>query len=350
MPGRAVDSRGAGELAEDPSGHAEQLAERAGLQIPHIIEARNHTRRELQRLRDDLAHEQLPPGTSVCVFGSWARQELTPWSDNDWALLTRDPAPPQDPEIARGVSLLEKRLSTDGQAPGSTETFGCAFDIRKLIDEIGLEEDTNKNITRRMLLLLESVGVTGEIREEGWTGVLARYLEYGIRDYSVPRFILNDLVRYWRTICVDFEGKHRDTKGNDPKWVSRNAKLKVSRKLLFAGGLLPILLCELKNTDEIRDFLPRWFEAPPLDRIAAAFTWADAEPEGTRALDAYDRWLAIMQSKADRDELLRLRASTREESPLYLQIKDIGDTLERALLALLLDSRLAAIAREYLVF
>jgi predicted nucleotidyltransferase len=350
MPGRAVDSRGTADLAEDPSGQAEQLAARAGLPIPHILEAREHTRRELRRLRDDLAREQLPPGTSVCVFGSWARQELTPGSDNDWALLTREATPQEDREIARAVSLLEDRFDTDGRAPGSQKTFGCAFDVRKLIDEIGLEEDSNANITRRMLLLLESVAVTGEVRDEAWTGVLARYLGADLKEYRVPRFILNDLVRYWRTICVDFEGKHKDTKSEDRKWVTRNAKLRVSRKLLFAGGLLPILLCEPKNTDEIREFLPRWFEATPLDRLAAAFTWAEAEAEGTRALHSYDRWLAIMQSEAQREELLALRASTREDSPLYLEVKEIGETLERALLALLLDSRLSPVSRKYLIF
>jgi hypothetical protein len=65
----------------------------------------------------------------------------------------------------------------------------------------------------------------GEVHREWWLRVLDRYLNDAVKDYRPPRFLLNDLVRYWRTIGVAFEGKHRDTRGNDPKWVTRNAKL-----------------------------------------------------------------------------------------------------------------------------
>jgi predicted nucleotidyltransferase len=350
MPGRAVDTRGAGELAEDPVGYAERLAAQAGLSIEHILTAREDTRTELEALRAELAATELPADTSVCLFGSWGRGELTDRSDYDWALLTREPVAEEDEEVAEAVERLRERFGEDDRAPGSTDTFGVAFDVRKLVEEIGLDEDDNKNITRRQLLLLESVGVTGTLRDEGFHAVLDRYLERGIKDYHVPRFMLNDLVRYWRTICVDFEGKHKDSAGEDPKWVTRNAKLRVSRKLLFASGLLPILLCEQQGTDQMREHLPRWLNALALDRVAASFALVDASSEGVRALEAYDRWLAILQSAEKRAELLTLTEQTRASSPLYLEIKSIGNQLEAALLALLFDTNVARLAREYVVF
>jgi hypothetical protein len=177
----------------------------------------------------------------------------------------------------------------------------------------GLDADTNTNLTRRLLLLLESREVSGDAHEECWKRVLGRYLDYGVKDYRPPRFLLNDLVRYWRTICVDFEGKQAQAEGDDPKWVARNAKLRTSRKLLFAGGLVPLLLCHLLRADEMWRFLAAWLRATPSDRLAAAFLQFDAVEEGARTFAAYDRWLGIMSDAAARAELaasLPARATT----------------------------------------
>ena len=76
-----------------------------------------------------------------------------------------------------------------------------------LIHEIGGEDDTNRNLTERMLLFLESVPVN---RDDAYnrviTGILNRYLanDRPMSRYKVPRFLFNDVVRYWRTMCVDF--------------------------------------------------------------------------------------------------------------------------------------------------
>lgn len=345
-----MDSRGSRSLLDDPRGQCEQLAQSAGLAIPHITEARTHTRKAIAELREKLAREDLPCGVSVCVFGSWAREELTPGSDDDWALLVAEPPAIYDKDVVRAMAIAQQHLESKGREPGVQGVFGVPFDVYTLEHNVGLDADTNTNLTRRMLLLLESVGVSGDVHERGWEKVLARYMNDGVKPYHIPTFLLNDLIRYWRTICVDFEGKHRDTPADDPKWVSRNAKLRTSRKLLFAGGLIPILLCELYDRDEMTPFLKRWLSAPPLDRIATAFRWADAESEGARALAAYDRWLAIQLSESDRAELGALRRDTRRDSELFREIDNLGKQFERALLALLFESRLAVLSRQALVF
>jgi hypothetical protein len=347
-----VDSRGSPGLAEDPSGHTELLAERAGIAIPHIRETRAYTTARLEEIRAAFRVEELPATVSVCVFGSWARDELTPSSDDDWALLTAGELGEEqfDPDVLRALDVATTHLGGEGHEPGSTSTFGVPFDMHTLAANIGLEGDTNKNLTRRMLLLLESRGLSGPVHAAACEEVLACYMNYGIKDYRPPRFLLNDLTRYWRTICVDFEGKHSNTEGKDPKWVSRNAKLRTSRKLLFAGGLITILLCHLHGTDAMPGFLGSWLKATPLDRLSAAYMWANAESEGARALTAYDRWLAIQLDPAARAELRSLTLATRRESSLFAEIKEIGDQLERALLVLLFDPPLAELSRQYLVF
>lgn len=164
---------------------------------------------------------------------------MTPESDDDWALLAAEPFDAGDAAIRAGVETAATVLGTEGKAPGAQAVFGVPFEA----------------LTRRLLLLLESREVSGDAHEECWKRVLGRYLDYGVKDYRPPRFLLNDLVRYRRTICVDFEGKQAQAEGDDPKWVSRNAKLRTSGKLLFAGGLVPLLLCHLLRADEMRRFL-----------------------------------------------------------------------------------------------
>jgi hypothetical protein len=338
-----VDSRGTPGLAADPAGGTQLLAEHAGIAIPHIDEARTHTGAKLKSIRSALAAEEIPDTVSVCVFGSWARDELTPSSDDDWAILTTGPIDQEDPDpdVLKALEIAGRHLGGDEHAPGPQATFGVPFDVHTLVNKIGLEGDTNNNLTRRMLLLLESRALTGPVHAAGWNEVLSRYMNYGIKDYRPPRFLLNDLTRYWRTICVDFEGKHLNTEGNDPKWVTRNAKLRTSRKLLFAGGLIPILLCSLHDIDAMPKFLTRWLTATPLDRLSAAYIWARAEAEGARALTAYDRWLAIQLDPEARAELRSLTLETRRESPLFAEIAEIGSQLERALLVLLFEPPLA---------
>ncbi len=350
MQGRAVDSRGTPDLAEDPTGHAQMLAQRAGIATPHIEKAREHTAAKLESIKQIFTTEGLPDSLSVCVFGSWAREELTPDSDHDWAILTAEPFPTYHPAIVRAMALAQRHLDDNGHAPGVQATFGVPIDIATLANNIGLERDTNNNLTRRMLLLLESRPLTGTVHAPGWATVLDRYMNYGIKHYRPPRFLLNDLTRYWRTICVDFEGKHLDSEGKDEKWVTRNAKLRTSRKLLFAGGLIPTLLCSLKTAEQIPPFLTTWLAATPLDRIAAAYMWANAEAEGARALLAYDQWLKIQLDPDSRAHLRSLTPENRRESELFAEITDIGERLHAALLALLFESPLSPVSRQYLVF
>ncbi len=345
-----MDPRGATPFLDNPTGAWEHLADQAGVAVPNLIAARDYTRERIHALRGRLADESNAAGLSICVFGSWAREELTPDSDDDWAVVSAEPFNAYDSTVVSAVAIAQRHLGVEDRAPGSQKIFGVPFDVENLVNNVGLDADTNTNLTRRMLLLLESTEVKGDTHDAARKAVLGRYMNYGVKPFRPPRFLLNDLTRYWRTICVDFEGKHADKEGSDPKWVSRNAKLRISRKLLFAGGLVPILLCHLYESAAMEAFLEHWVEAVPLDRLAAAFIWADAEPEGARALLAYDRWLAIQMSKDSRDELKTLTHQNRRESELFQDIMEIGAEFERAILALLFGTRLAPLAQQYLVF
>ncbi len=195
----------------------------------------------------ELLRDQDSEATSIVSYGSLARQEWTSGSDLDWTLLVDGGVDPQHIEAVHRIEgILSKAKFTK---PGRTGTFGnCSFG-HDLVHKIGGQEDTNQNTTRRILLLLESIAIG---RAEAYKRVrrhaLLRYVEddrglrYGTVAF-VPRFLLNDVARYWRTIAVDFAQKQRDQSMEG--WALRNAKLRMSRKLIFASGLLICLQCEL---------------------------------------------------------------------------------------------------------
>jgi hypothetical protein len=158
---------------------------------------------------------------------------------------------------------------------------------------------------------------------------------------------LNDVVRYWRTICVDFVGKHR--KAGD-RWGTRNAKLRASRKVLFAGGLLPILQCFQFDRGDMREFLVDQLTAPATDRLAYAFLeWGVSDP-GARFFAAYDRWVGLLNDEGVRRDLNAVTPDNADESAAFREIQGIGRDLERGLLTLLFETRLEPISRQYGIF
>lgn len=336
-------------VLDDPAGALVRLSERTGAEFPALMAARRRTE-ELVALRvavlgDHSAHADV----STCVFGSWARGELTEGSDDDWAVLVARPFAAHDRDISGEVAAATKAFGTDERRPGSQDVFGLPFDVTELARNIGLDADTNTNLTRRMLLLLESRELHGAVRATAIDDTLARYLNHGLRAYRPPRFLLNDLVRYWRTICVDFEGKGASAEA-DPKWAMRNAKLRTSRKLLFAGGLVTLLLCHLKNENDMQPFLVSWFDVVPLDRLAAAFIHAELEEAGGRALGAYDRWIALIGDAEVRSELRLVTAKSRDDSDLFAAIREIGKEFQAGLDALLFGRALGRLTRAYAIF
>lgn len=324
----------------------EALATRSDEGFPNLTAARKLTERRLAEVRDRFATAHVDSDACVGLFGSWGRRELTAGSDDDWAVLVNGP---ERKGVMPTPGQVEAAVGEEGRKPGTQGTFGSIAFCDHLVERIGLDRDDNKNLTRRMLLLLESVGVVNEsVHDSCRKRVLDGYLADSVKDYRPPRFFLNDLIRYWRTICVDFVGKEREGKGQ--KWALRNLKLGTSRKVLFAGGLLPILLCHRYRVVDMGEFLTEWLERPSVDRIALAFLELEAVDAGIRAIGAYDRFLEMLDDSETRAELERLSRSEAQGSEVFQRGRRLGDELEQGLLALLFETRLEPLVREYGIF
>jgi predicted nucleotidyltransferase len=185
----------------------DQLEQRLLADWSNLRRARTASEELLAKLRVELAGLD-SEHTSVVVSGSLARGEFTPGSDLDWTLLIDGSADPRHHDLFREVGVKVNRLAA--KQPGEEGTLGAMVFSHDLIHEIGGEDDTNKNTTRRLLLLLESRPVG---REDAYVRVVRNILNrYLLEDrglwkgsgHRIPRFLQNDFARYWRTMAVDF--------------------------------------------------------------------------------------------------------------------------------------------------
>jgi hypothetical protein len=322
----------------------ERLAAAAGRDFPNLLKARERTATGLAERRAKLDALDHDADASVVLMGSWGRAEVTTGSDDDFMVLV------DGSERGAVKPSVDDVKSVLDAAPGDQGTFGTLVFCENLIENIGLDADSNSNLTQRMLFLLESVAVTAqEVHGRARERVLARYLDESVKDERPPRFLLNDIVRYWRTMCVDFAGKERRGRA---KWGLRNAKLRTSRKVLFAGGLLPVLDCYRLDRVEMLEFLGEQFDLPPTDRIAEAFLRNHHPDAGARTLGAYDDFLGRLGDQSFRSELHALTRDASDQSNAFDEVRRIGHDLQAGLVALLFESEtpLPKVVREYAIF
>jgi hypothetical protein len=327
-----------------------RLSESVGVGFPALVAARRGTEGLLEERRTNLADLGIDPDAAIVLMGSWGRLEATQGSDDDFMLLIDGPSRDES-EVQPTIEETWKALGRSGKKPGAEDVFGVPA-FSDALRTIGLEEDGNKNLTRRMLLLLESRSVLGDdVFKKVKSEVLHSYLKEltADKDFHPPRFLLNDVFRYWRTIAVDFEAKHRDRDGLE--WGLRNAKLRTSRPLLFASALLPVLECRRLAAHEMEPFLSEQFDATPLDRVAACFLRHERADSGARAMAAYDAFLTMLESERDRCGLERLSYESRGSSTVFSEAKRHGEDIREALLSLLFETRdLYELVREYAIF
>lgn len=281
----------------------QNAANKLGLVLRNIAEASERTRNNLEAAKQAVSEALCPnPGDDnpdcsnqcldIVLCGSFGRQEVTQQSDFDYLIVAHEVV--DDPDLILAFrDAAEKAERELGLATaGRTGIFGGLVSAAEMVDRIGLEDDTNADLTHRLVLLEESVPLLNEERHRKLIRViLERYLiEYRkAPKRGVPRFLLNDVVRYWRTIAVDYQAK-RWRKLDQEKAGLRYFKLRSSRKLAFAGTLIALFMPRILDQAVTVELLYKQFSMPPLARLAQLHAYL---PESSQALEALRALLVI---------------------------------------------------------
>jgi len=335
----------------------------------NISAARELSARTRSKLRQNLVGLD-SDDSSVVISGSLARNEFTSGSDIDWTLLIDGQADPNIIDVLPRIQEIVSRAAK--KPPGREGTFGTMAFSHDLIHQIGGEDDTNRNTTRRILLLLESSAVgRPDAYERVTKSVLRRYINEddgfrrGSGKYHVPRFLQNDFARYWRTMAVDFAYKRRSRFGHGA--AMRNFKLRMSRKLIYVSGLLTCFSCELNMNVRPRLFpcpapsgspecvacLHDFLRLTPLEILATTLlAFPHLEATALSLFNSYDRFLGLLGDQPTRDHLENLPPDPDESDAIWAEARRITHQFRDALLELFFDkkSRLYDLTRMYGVF
>lgn len=235
-----------------------------------IEDRRAYTSDRFESLRQKLQEAEALCQGKACVYatGSFARGEAHQWSDLDLFIVG------QESNGKRELSRLDEiRVKADlietTQAESIPEFSGDGkylehYTASHLIKTLGKpEDDATNTFTARLLLLLESKPLLGQdIYDRVLDEVVSAYWQDYIDHKSnfMPAFLANDILRLWRTFCVNYEARTLKQPAEEKaKRKLKNYKLKFSRLLTCYSALLYLLASHSENgtvsTDDAKEMV-----------------------------------------------------------------------------------------------
>ena len=225
---------------------------------------RKTTRERLEALQGKLTAAAALAEGKACVYvtGSFGRGEASPYSDLDLFIVGRTTGEGENArrvlgrldEICIKADLIEATRSLGIKDFDGDGEYLDHYTVDALIKTLGHpEDDVSNTFTARMLMLLESKPLFGD--DVYWEAV-EKVLDSYWQDYAdhksdfVPAFLANDVLRMWRTFCVNYEARTaREPEIKKAKRKLKNYKLKHARLFTCYSALAYLLaVFGAKNT------------------------------------------------------------------------------------------------------
>lgn len=265
-----------------------------------LRERSEYSRDLLRKIRAALATKTACNRKELCVYaaGSLARHETGRASDLDLFLIgyrtgrsERERSVSRLQELCAFADLIGVNDELKLQPFSGDGQYLKIHELDAIIDGTGSSDDDSENLfTTRLLLLLESKPLVGDaLYHHAIKEVLEMYFRDGRgRKNFRPLFLLNDILRYWRTLCLNYE---RDRASTGRPWWKRNLNLKSPRKLTVFSTVLSIIATRMTTSADFLHIVPM----TPMERLAFAL---DQMHDDTlkvsfgRVLDDYEDFLA----------------------------------------------------------
>lgn len=235
------------------------------------IKAESQKRLDELRHELNLAYPESEINNQICIFacGSLGRLEMTEKSDLDLFFVTES-----NESQDFTISNLDKYLffsklyainsKLNYQDPSKGGMYWEFTPKENLLDIGSRQEDYNNSFTARMLLLLESKPL---YNDKTYKKILKETIDKYFSDYTdypnefYPLFLMNDILRYWYTLTLNYEYR-RDDKDDTNKRYWKRLKLKYAR-LITCYSMLACLYH--KNISP--EYVLRCVEMTPFERL-----------------------------------------------------------------------------------
>lgn len=310
-----------------------------------IEDRRRFSEQRFSMLRQSLEKAEEICADRACVYatGSFGRGEASAYSDIDlfivslWNEAKRESHLSKLKEIVLKAELIHASERLEFPPFSQDGRFLQQHSERKLIEATGDPKDDFENtFTARLLLLLESQPLTARpVHSKIIDDVIAKYWsEYSRHsECFMPGFLANDILRYWRTLCLNYEA---NTSNETAEQVSKrrldNYKLKHSRMLTCYSALLVLLHIFVKNGTVTVEDAQRMVYQTPTERIGWLAADTDA-PDVSHALEAllekYERFLEV--TNKSKDDLRRLFSDPLSVPKLKEERSMFGDLICKSL-------------------
>lgn len=309
---------------------------------------RGRTQERLAELKGALAKaEEVASGkAAVYATGSFGRHEASEHSDLDLFIVGEKELDGDKPALRNLDAICLKaeliQVTRDKKLPefDGDGRWLQQYTVDDLIRTLGRpEDDVTNTFTARLLLLLESEPLVGEaVYDECIARVLGKYW----RDYEdhqdsfMPAFLANDILRLWRTFCINYEARtETDPAEKKAKRKLKNYKLKHSR-LLTCYSALAYMLAKFSKAKTFSPLEAKTMvKLTPTGRIEALLDDADlsdAHPSLRLVVQRYERFLDVTARSTEElvKDFLR-REFARERAA---EAVELGDAMLKVLEAL----------------
>lgn len=197
---------------------------------------------QLDQLRGavfELVEDVQLEGLTIFAAGSFARHEASKHSDIDLFFTYHPTGKTLEYRRTNELKLFGRLIDLVnklGFPPFSGDSRWLqTHDVDQILLHLGGPQDDAENyFTLRMLMLLESKCVFGD---QAYESALRAVVKSYYRDFDgneesfQPWFLINDVMRYWKTLLLNYESRRNE--GKDPQQQSearaKNFKLRFSR-------------------------------------------------------------------------------------------------------------------------